>query len=485
MPPTASAVLDFASPFHLRCDNNWKILGAGPSLTAHMSSDPTGKIFDDLLEIIRPEISDASGLNQLAGQLILIRVKATKLNLRGQWQQLPDLGRVLLCSPWITSEEQMRETGIKLNQLGPQDASGDYLMLLIAARQQALDLENLTEKAQAKEARLAAIVEHMAEGLLLVDPRGRIQSANPASCHLLGSTAKRIEGSQVNDHLIPLPAADETSGVTEWTVNREDKKTFKARGSQYEIDTSHGPREVVLFRDATEEERLLHMQRSFLSMVSHELRTPLSAIQASLALATAGSLGEIAPEAQEVLEIAVRNGKRLHHLIDDVIDLERLQSSALPMQYSTFQSSELVLKVQEGLTALAAEAEVELIFKDAAFEVRADPGRILQVLINLVNNAIRHSPRQGAVHVCLEKDEELARFRVTDEGPGISAELRSRIFDRFYQLDLGANQPPGGAGLGLAISKLIVTQHKGAIRAEQGPDGVGSTFVVEIPLGAE
>jgi signal transduction histidine kinase len=115
----------------------------------------------------------------------------------------------------------------------------------------------------------------------------------------------------------------------------------------------------------------------------------------------------------------------------------------------------------------------------------ADPRRILQVLINLVNNAVRHSPRQGVVHVCLEKDKELARFLVTDEGPGISAELRSRIFDRFYQLDLGANQPPGGAGLGLAISKLIVIQHKGVIRAEQGPNGVGSTFVVEIPLEAE
>ncbi|MAE47360.1 MAG: hypothetical protein CMJ86_10765 [Planctomycetes bacterium] len=485
MPPTGSAVLDFASPFHLRCDENWKILDAGPSLVAHLSNNPSGKAFDDLLEVLRPEIKGASGLDKLAGQLILIRIKGTKLILRGQWQKLPDLGRILLCSPWITNEGQMRETGIKLNQLGPQDASGDYLMLLIAAQQQAQDLENLTNKAKAREASLAAIVEHMEEGLLLVDPKGRIQSANPASCHLLGSTARRIVGSQVADHLKPLTTADEASGVIEWTVHPEDGKQFKAHGSQYDIQTSHGPREVFLFRDVTEEERLLQMQRSFLSMVSHELRTPLSAIQASLALTTAGSLGEIALEAQEVLEIAARNCKRLHHLIDDVIDLERLQSSALPLQYSSFQSNELVLKLQEGLTTLAAEAEVELIFQDAAFEIQADPGRVLQVLINLVNNAIRHSPRQGAVHVCLEKDEEWARFLVTDEGPGISAALRSRIFDRFCQLDHGANQPAGGAGLGLTISKQIVIQHKGDIRAEQGPDGVGSTFVVEIPLKAE
>jgi len=485
MPSSASAVLDFASPFHLRCDENWKILGAGPSVTAHLSSDPTGKSFDDLLEIIRPAISDSSGLDQLTGQLILIRIKATKLNLRGQWQQLPDLGRVLLCSPWITSEEQMHETGIKLNQLGPQDASGDYLMLLIAARQQALDLESLAEKAQAKEARLAAIVEHMEEGLLLIDPRGRIQSANPASCLLLGSSAKRIKGSQVSDFLLPLPPKDDISEISDWTVKRENGTKFKAHGSQYEIQTTRGPLEVILFRDVTEEERLLLMQRSFLSMVSHELRTPLSAIQASLALATAGSLGEIAPKAQEVLDIAVRNGKRLHNLIDDVIDLERLESSVLHMQHSTFKSSELVIKISEGLAALAVEAEVELTFQDADFELRADPGRILQVLINLINNAFKHSPKQSTVHVCLEKDGELARFLVTDEGPGISVALRSRIFDRFYQLNHGANQPPGGAGLDLAISKQIVAQHKGNIRAEQGPDGVGCTFVVEIPLRAE
>ncbi len=485
MLPTGSVVLDFASPFHLRCDENWKILGAGPSLIEHLPCDPSGKAFDDLLEVLRPQVSNASGLDQLAGQLILIRIKDTELNLRAQWRQLPDLGRVLLCSPWLTNEKQMRETGIRLNQLGPQDASGDYLMLLIAAHQQATDLETLAKKAQAREGSLAAIVEHMEEGLLLIDPTGRIRSANPASCLLLGSTAKRIKGSQVSDYLLPLPAAEEISDVSDWIVKREDGTQFKAHGSQYGIQTSHGPREVILFRDVTEEERLLLMQRSFLSMVSHELRTPLSAIQASLALVTVGSLGKIAPEAQEVLDIAVRNGKRLHDLIDDVIDLERLESSALHMQYSTFKSSELVIKIDEGLTALAAEAEVELTFQDADFELRADPGRILQVLINLVNNAVKHSPKQSTVHVCLEKDEELARFLVTDEGPGISVELRSRIFDRFYQLNHGANQPPGGAGLGLAISKQIVVQHKGIIRAEQGPDGVGSTFVIEIPLRAE
>ena len=130
----------------------------------------------------------------------------------------------------------------------------------------------------------------------------------------------------------------------------------------------------------------------------------------------------------------------------------------------------------------AADAQVALDFEDQAFPLVADQGRILQVLTNLVGNAIRHSPKQSTVHLRMLQRDSYARCEVTDEGPGIPADLRSRIFDRFFQVSSGIEQPTGGTGLGLAISRLIVAQHGGTIGVDGGPSGCGSTFWLEIPL---
>ena len=168
--------------------------------------------------------------------------------------------------------------------------------------------------------------------------------------------------------------------------------------------------------------------------------------------------------------------------MDDVIDLERLESNALPMTPSEFKSSELTQKLLDGLASGAADAQVALDFEDQAFSLVADQGRILQVLTNLVGNAIRHSPKQSTVHLRMLQRDSYARCEVTDEGPGIPADLRSRIFDRFFQVSSGIEQPTGGTGLGLAISRLIVAQHGGTIGVDGGPSGCGSTFWLEIPL---
>lgn len=596
------ALLNFASPFHVCCDREWNVVGVGPSMAEHLTSDPIGQSLGDILEFQRPKLDSPTGLNNLAGQLILFTIKASGLDLRGQWEDMPwpgldggVAGRVLLCSPWVTGEDQWRKTGLKLRQLGPQDGSGEYLLLLAAAREQALDVERLAVLATAREKRLEALFQHMGEGMLLVNPKGQIESVNPAACKLLGYAATDLEGRNVSDHFSTLSTGKSTSANKQWTVKKSDGGSFKARGSQYTIRTAHelteallfrdvteeehledlasirearlealvqrmreglllinnegriesanpaasallgrksdeiedsplsehfttissnegssenlewvvqkqnggsfkargsrygirtseGRSEALLFRDTSEEEQALQMRRTFLSMVSHELRTPLSAIKAPLGMSLSGHLGELSPKVRDVLEIASRNADRLHQLVDDVIDIERLESNALPMHPSEFKTSALTQKLLDGLGGVASDAQVHLDIDDEAFSLVADQGRILQVLTNLVGNAIRHSPKQGKVHLRMLQRDSNARCEVTDEGPGIPPELRSRIFDRFFQVSSGSEQPTGGTGLGLAISRLIVAQHGGRIGVVKGPRGCGSTFWLELPL---
>lgn len=475
-------VLDYASPFHFRCDQEWKVIGVGPSLAEHLPRDPIGLPLDELFTILRPKTTSARDLDDLSGQLILLRTKTRNLDLRGQWQELAGLGRVVLCSPWFTSDDQWRKTGLKMRQLGPHDASGDYFVLLTAARQQAEDLQRLVQEATARESRLAAIVQHMEEGLLLIDENGTVQSANPASCEFLNRARQEVEGRQIAELMTPTGGAHDEALSREWSIAGKDGPGVQVRGSQYPIQTASGPLEVILFRDVSEEEHLLQMQRNFVAMVSHELRTPLSAIKAPLAMTTSGRLGEINSDIQEVLEIASRNAERLHHLVDDVIDLEKLQSGNLPMIPSQFSSSELVDRIQDELKAVASQAGVLLDIEEDPFTLYGDRGRILQVLTNLVANAIRHSPKRGVVRVKLKQTGDLAHLMISDQGPGIPHHLREHIFDRFFQIKSQTNNPSGGTGLGLAISKLIVNQHRGRIWAEAGPDGRGSLFQVELPL---
>ena len=350
---TITALLDFASPFHVCCDREWNVVCVGPSMAEHLDSDPIGHPLADMLSFQRPKLDGPTGLNNLAGQLVLLRIKHSGLDLRGQWNDMPwpgldsgDAGRVLLCSPWVTGEDQWRKTGLKLRQLGPQDGSGEYLLLLAAAREQALDVARLADLANARGNVLEALVQRMREGLLLIDNEGRIESANPAASALLGRRTNEIEHMPLGEFFTKLPSLEDSSEDIEWEVQKKNGGSFKARGSRYGITTPGKHSEALLFRDVSEEEQTLQMRRTFLSMVSHELRTPLTAIKAPLGMSLSGHLGELSPKVRDVLKIATRNADRLHQLVDDVIDLERLESNALPMTPSEFKSSELAQKLR-------------------------------------------------------------------------------------------------------------------------------------------
>jgi signal transduction histidine kinase/DNA-binding response OmpR family regulator len=225
----------------------------------------------------------------------------------------------------------------------------------------------------------------------------------------------------------------------------------------------------------------------FISTVSHELRTPLTSIRGALGLLSTSSLGPVDPKARNLLRIATNNTDRLVRLINDILDLERMDSGRAPLQISRCVLRDLCIQAVETMSAMAEAADVwlDILPEPEPLAFEGDPDRILQVLFNLLSNAIKFSPRGAAVTISTEADGDHLQLRVADRGRGIPADKLDAVFDRFLLIDAVDSRQKGGTGLGLAICRSIATQHGGAIWAErnsaESPGIPGSTFVFRIP----
>lgn len=249
-------------------------------------------------------------------------------------------------------------------------------------------------------------------------------------------------------------------------------------------------------RQASQSRDSLLVQRSqldsvkdeFISTVSHELRTPLTSIRGALGLLAAGRMGTVDAKAQNLLRIALTNTDRLIRLINDILDLERMESGRAPLQIRRCSLRELVQQAMETMTPLADSAEVRLemilmALPEAMF-FDGDPDRMVQVLTNLLSNAIKFSPPETRIEVRVEADPTSIVLRVSDEGRGIPVDHLDQVFDRFQQVEAADSRQKGGTGLGLAICRTIVQQHNGAIWAESNEHqgrGAGASLVFTLP----
>lgn len=238
----------------------------------------------------------------------------------------------------------------------------------------------------------------------------------------------------------------------------------------------------------TERSELDTIKDEFISTVSHELRTPLTSIRGALGLLSAGLMGTMDAKAQNLLRIAVTNTDRLIRLINDILDLERMQSGSDPLHLARCSFRDLAQQSIETMTAMADGALVKLEFLLAAppesVYFDGDPDRILQVLTNLLSNAIKFSPSGGTVEIRIEADLDSILLRISDQGRGIPLDQLDSIFDRFKQVEASDARQKGGTGLGLAICRTIVHQHNGSIWAEsnvQQGRGPGASLVVSVP----
>src|SRR5271156_5751903 len=233
----------------------------------------------------------------------------------------------------------------------------------------------------------------------------------------------------------------------------------------------------------TQRSELDTLKDEFISTVSHELRTPLTSIRGALGLLSSGIIGDVDAKALNLLRIAVTNTDRLIRLINDILDLERMQSGRAPLHVRRCSLAELAQHAVETMTSMAESAHVRLELSsplpaDSAFD--GDPDRILQVLTNLLSNAIKFSPVASTVRIHTEATSDSILLKVVDEGRGIPIDKLDSIFDRFQQIEPSDARQKGGTGLGLAICRSIVQQHSGSIWAQRNL-GLGSTLYVMLP----
>ncbi len=249
-------------------------------------------------------------------------------------------------------------------------------------------------------------------------------------------------------------------------------------------DSEGQPRRMIgSIMDIHDRKAAEELKSEFVSTVSHELRTPMTSIMGALGLVQSGACGEISPKARELLGIAKGNGDRLVRLINDILDVEKIEGGRIEMRRGVVAAADLVRDAVEQNAAFVAGRGARLSVDDRSDGacILADPDRIIQVLTNLISNAAKFSGDEGRIDIALRAGDGAVTVAVRDNGPGIPAAHLDAVFDRFMQIDSGdtrANQE--GAGLGLSISRAIVKAHGGKIRADS-PSGGGALFTIELP----
>ena len=340
------------------------------------------------------------------------------------------------------------------------------------------------------------LLDSVADGICGVDRRGLVSFANPAAALLLGGSAATLTGKPVHALLhgaappnrqcgddCPLLRATghHMASAGEDTIFRTDGSFFPAEYCLTPIlDQGRFSGSVLSFRDISQRFALDRLKDEFISTVSHELRTPLTSIRGALGLLSSGILGPMSDKAANLLRIALTNSDRLVRLINDILDLERIQSGREPLTFRSVQLAEIVRQAIDGMQPVAEAAGVQLIHDTTEVQIAADPDRLLQVITNLLSNAVKFSPANSTISVMLRPGVMGVTLSVIDHGRGIPADKLEAIFGRFQQVDASDSRQKGGSGLGLAICRTIVMQHSGRIWAERNPVR-GSTFRVYLP----
>lgn len=348
------------------------------------------------------------------------------------------------------------------------------------------------------QASTESLLNAAAEGIYGIDARGRVRIMNPAAERLTGFSFDETQGQRLHTLLhhtradgTPYPAEEcptrkalvsgQIGHIHNEVFWRKDGTSFPVEYTAVPIKTNGVMTGAVMtFHDISQQLAVDRMKDEFISVVSHELKTPLSSIRGSLGLLAAGVLGPVPERANRMVEVALNNTDRLIRLVTDILDIERIESGRMPMQFSNDDAQELVQRSIESITPVATSAGVDLICRAESIPVYVDSDRIVQTLTNLLSNAIKFSDAGSKVIVEVRRDDDMALFSVQDSGRGIPIDKQELIFRRFEQVEMSDSRQKGGTGLGLPIARSIVRQHGGNIWVDSTP-GKGSTFYFTLP----
>ncbi len=339
------------------------------------------------------------------------------------------------------------------------------------------------------------------DGMLLMDARGGIIRANPSIERMFGYSALELSG-RSNMLLMAEPfneqqslawlarvgraGADGAGKRQEFLGKRADGTTFETEVAISRFGDDDDSRFVAAIRDITHRKHAERMKSEFVSTVSHELRTPLTSIGGSLALLSGGAVGQLEEKAARLVTIAHSNCERLIRLINDLLDIEKIESGKMSFDMRRLMIGPLVHRTITANRQFANDHEVSLEIGLPPWSqcVMGDPDRLEQVLTNLVSNAIKYSPPGGTVYIITVQQGANVRIEVRDRGSGVPQEFRERLFSKFAMADSSDARTRGGTGLGLAIVREIAASHGGSAGFEDR-DGGGAIFYLELPLLAE
>lgn len=344
--------------------------------------------------------------------------------------------------------------------------------------------ENLQEKSSLRI--LLDILKTMREGVILVGEDTRIIASNQPAYDAFARKngaletkrlSEAIRDASVHEAFRKALENDESSEVKfEFFFN--ERRTFLVRVSP--IDFENTKHAIGIFYEQTQIEHLEKVRQEFLSNVSHELRTPLTSIIAFVETLEDGAIEDEANN-RRFLSVIRKNAERMHHLIDDILELSSIEAGTILIEPKNVAVANLVDEIFVNLSGKANERNVKLINNvEKSKTVWADKVRLEQMLTNLIDNAVKFNREGGKVEVSLNENDETNLISVSDEGEGISGEHLPRLFERFYRTDRARSREIGGTGLGLAIVKHLARLHEGEVSVASTLEK-GSIFTIELP----
>lgn len=349
------------------------------------------------------------------------------------------------------------------------------------------EMRTRSELLMAENQQLTAVLEFMADGALITDHLSYVTLINPAAARLLKTTQSDALGRSfaevVRHHqLIDLWQACQREGREQVAAVEVGRELFlQAFVTPFQEQGARGY--LVILQDLTQVRRLQTVRRDFVSNISHELRTPLASLRAVVETLQDGAL-EDPPVAQRFLERAEREVDTLTQMVEELLELSRIESGQVPLQLSATSVADLFLVPMERLRTQAERGEIALILNLPGDlpHVLADVDRMQQVVTNLLHNAIKFTPPGGSITITASFNESADEvvMAVADTGAGIPKEDLPRIFERFYKIDRSRTRRQEGTGLGLAIARHLVQAHNGRIWANS-KEGKGSTFYFSLP----
>ena len=358
-------------------------------------------------------------------------------------------------------------------------------------------VDERTSRLKEAETYQRTILETVADAIITIDSSSLIRTFNQAAEKIFGYKAVELIGKNVSI-LLPKP---EQKKHEEYTANSNlyqsriinevrDLEGRHKNGSMIPLELTVSRLQmsdghygfVGVLRDITERKRIENLKNEFVSTVSHELRTPLTSIRGALRLLVGGKLGELPEEANNMLEIANNNSERLMLLINDILDIQKIEAHQMVFNLQEINVMSFLEKAVTDNVGYSKEHGVDFRIVQRLDDVRVsvDPDRLMQILSNLMSNAARYSPKDKMVEISLTRHNGMVRISVTNFGPEIPKDFQPMLFDKFTQAVSEEARQKGGTGLGLSISKALVEKMGGLI-SFVSKEGIGTTFYIDLP----